>query len=232
MQEEYFADTALIIAAGGSNRRFGPGRNKLLLSLKGMPVICHALRNFLPMLDPALALVLVPAGMHEVFKKALAEGGIPPEVRVETGGESRQESVMNGLRALPEKAEYVAVQDGARPFTSAEILKACLISARRRGSGIAAHKVTDTIKVANPDGQVTSTPDRNTLWASETPQVFKTSLIREAYEKVIRENRETTDDAQVLESTGHPVYLVPHQENNRKITFAHDLDNSADHGSR
>lgn len=223
MEQVYYADTALIIAAGGTSRRFGTGENKLLRELNGLPVICHALKNLLPVLDPDLVVVLVPEGNEAQFRRAFAAGSVPTQINIAKGGHTRQESVLNGLRKLPGQAQYVAIQDGARPFTSVELLRACLNSARKHGSGIAARKVTDTIKIAEPDGRVVSTPDRDTLWATETPQVFETRLIRDAYEDAVRKNLHTTDDAQVAEMAGHDVYLVAHQEDNRKITFARDL---------
>lgn len=223
MEQVDYTDTALIIAAGGTSRRFGTGENKLLRQLNGLPVICHTLKNFLSVLNPDMVVVVVPEGNEEQFRRAFAAGAVPDQIDVEKGGYTRQESVLNGLRELPERAQYVAIQDGARPFTSVELLTACLKSARQHGSGVAARKVTDTIKIAEPGGRVVSTPDRDTLWATETPQVFKTRLIHDAYEKAVRKNLHTTDDAQVAELAGHDVYLVAHYEDNRKITFVHDL---------
>lgn len=225
-QSPVYQNTALLIAAGGSSSRFGTGQNKLLLPLDGTPIICHALRNLLPVINPALAYIMAPAGSHDEFRNALDQGGIPKAVKIVGGGATRQQSVLNGLRALPVNVKWVAIQDGARPFTSATLLSACLESTFRHGSGIAAHKVTDTVKIAAPDGKVISTPDRDTLWATETPQVFALDLILPAYERAEKEGWQTTDDAQVAELAGCKVYLVPHQENNRKITYARDLDDN------
>jgi 2-C-methyl-D-erythritol 4-phosphate cytidylyltransferase len=217
-------DVGLVIAASGQSRRFGAGKNKLLCLLDGLPVFCHCLRNFLPGLDPANIVLSVSAELEGEFHRALQAAGLPSEIRLVLGGASRQESVFRGLQALPASVEIVAVQDAARPHTTLELLRSCVESARERGSGVAAHKVTDTIKVADKKGLVRATPERATLWAAETPQVFRRELLERAYRRVFANGQEVTDDAQAVELLPAPVYLVPHQANNAKITYPADLN--------
>lgn len=219
---ELLADCGLIVAAGGSSSRFGHG-NKLLMDLAGLPVFCHCLRAFLPLLPAGRAVLVVPAASEPLFAAALAAAGWGERVRLVPGGASRQASVQAGLAALPAAATIVAVQDAARPLATAELLARCVASARACGSGVAAHRVVDTIKAATAEGAVTATPDRRALWAAETPQVFRRDWLAAAYELVARDGLEVTDDAQAVQLAGHPVQLVESQQDNLKITRAADL---------
>ncbi len=219
---ELLSDCGLIVAAGGSSSRFGQG-NKLLMDLAGLPVFCHCLRAFLPLLPAGHAVLVVPVASEPLFAAALAAAGWSGCVRLVHGGTSRQASVQAGLAMLPAAATIVAVQDAARPLVTAELLARCVASARACGSGVAAHRVVDTIKAATVAGEVMATPDRRALWAAETPQVFRREWLDAAYDLVAREGLEVTDDAQAVQLAGHPVQLVESQQDNLKITRAADL---------
>ena len=218
-REPLFDDVGLIVAAAGESRRFGGHLNKLLVALEDVPVVCHCLRNFASVVPPEMTVLVVPAEAQQQFRRALATHGIPDTVGIVTGANTRQESVWRGLQALPSAAAFAVVHDAARPFCPADLLRKCIASARLRGSGVAATPVTDTIKVAEPNGRVLRTPERARLWAAETPQVFEISLLRDAYTHVRRQNQQVTDDAQAVECYGEAVYLVPHKILNRKITY-------------
>ena len=222
-KDESFNDTGLIVAAAGSGSRFGGKENKLLQDLSGLPVICHTLKNLLHNIDPENSILLVPPGLEEDFRQVISQINKEESITVLPGGACRSETVLKGLRTLPPNVKIAAIQDGARPFTSAALLYKCVVSAREKGSGVAARRVTDTIKRATNEGCVIDTPDRATLWAAETPQVFQRNLIQQAYETATANQLAVTDDAQVLEAAGHKVYLVEHNENNRKITYKQDL---------
>ena len=218
-----FEDVGVVVAAAGSATRFGGGRNKLLCELNGLPVVCHCLKTFLH--GGVLAenvVVVVPEIQNPDFRTVLDAHSLGG-VQLVNGGLARQDSVWAGINALPASVEIVAIHDAARPFTKIELLVDCVESARERGSGVAAHKVTDTVKIAKVDGQVMSTPDREILWAAETPQVFRRSLIESAYGRLALSGDRLTDDAQAVERMGGDVFLVPHESVNRKITFARDL---------
>jgi len=193
------------------------------MDLAGLPVFCHCLRAFLPLLPAGHAVLVVPAASEPLFAAALAAAGWGERVRLVPGGASRQASVQAGLAALPAAATIVAVQDAARPLVTVELLARCVVSARACGSGVAAHRVVDTIKAATAEGAVTATPDRRALWAAETPQVFRRDWLAAAYELVARDGLEVTDDAQAVQLAGHPVQLVESQQDNLKITRAADL---------
>ncbi len=219
-----FDQLGLIIAAGGSSSRFGKS-NKLFQILNDLPVFCHCLKNFLAGGTPDACLLVVPDGRQNDFQMLLYQHLplLASQIRILPGGENRMASVLAGLNALPERCRYVAVQDAARPLSSASLLQRCLDSARQTGSGVAAHRLTDTIKQAAPDGKVLKTLDRSCIWATETPQVFQTDRLLKAYQHCQNCKKNFTDDAQLLEETGIPVQLVENPLPNPKITFPDDL---------
>lgn len=167
--------------------------------------------------------VVAPAAAHTAFREAMDLAGLPGAIRLVAGGATRQESVANGLGALPRAVAIVAIQDGARPCTPAGLLAACAASAREHGSGVAAHRVTDTIKIVSADGRVSCTPDRETLMASETPQVFRRELLARGLKFVQEHGIRVTDDAQAVEVSGADVCLVLHAFDNPKVTYPGDL---------
>ena len=213
----------LILAAGGSGNRFTAGQNKLMLTWRGLPVFCHCLKNFLPLLNPAHIVLAVPTGMEPMFREQLRQAGLPDDIRIVAGGANRQDSVMNALQALPPAVTLVAVQDAARPCTTMELLARCVDSAVAHGSGVAARRVTDTVKIADAAGRIKATPDRSTLWAAETPQVYRRELLESGYARIAAAGSRITDDAQAVEALGETVYLVENSTPNLKITYPDDL---------
>jgi 2-C-methyl-D-erythritol 4-phosphate cytidylyltransferase / 2-C-methyl-D-erythritol 2,4-cyclodiphosphate synthase len=139
------------------------------------------------------------------------------------GGDTRSQSVYNGLKALPSDCEIVAIQDGARPFTTTDIIARSIHSAKEKGSGVAAIKCRDTIKVADGSGQVDSTPDRCKLWLIQTPQTFRYDMILHAYEQALETGAETTDDAAMVELEGGTVFLTEGSVDNIKLTTPEDI---------
>ncbi len=221
-QTHPYADTGVVIVAGGGGIRFGG--NKLLVDLDGMPVFMHSLQTF-ARLVPAEHIVLVTAAAaRRQFEIALADFPYARRIRLADGGATRQESVHNGLKALPETLMFSAVHDAARPFVAPELIAACIDSARTHGSGVAAHQVTDTIKVVDGQNLVVATPDRQTLCAAETPQIFRRAELLAAYDSLACRGLSVTDESAAMELAGHQVHLVVHARNNRKITYPHDLN--------
>jgi len=224
MQPQYCEKLAILIAAAGSSQRFGHG-NKLLQDLRGMPVFCHAARNFLSALSPAACILITPAAELAVFQQILRQHlpGLAEQIHCVAGGPTRAASVLAGLQAVPDSCKYIAIQDAARPFSTAELLLRCLGSARQYGSGVAAHRLTDTIKEVK-DGLVASrTLDRGQLWGTETPQVFARQLLLQSYTFADHQGISATDEAQLLELAGQPVHLVENTLPNPKITLPGDL---------
>ncbi len=210
----------LVVVAGGASRRFGKN-NKLFELLNGKSLFLHSLDNLIPAVGLPNSVLVVPNDAVELFRSKL-----PPSVKglnLVTGGDERSASAFKGILALPPEVNYVAIQDAARPFASASLLETCFQVAIKCGGAIAAHRVTDTIKVASQDGFIQETPDRSTLWAAETPQVFRRDWIAEAYTRCIQNKIHVTDDAQAVQFLGHPVRLVENNACNMKITYPAEL---------
>lgn len=215
-----FPEAGLVVAAGGGSRRFGE-RNKLLELLGDVPVFVHCLRRLGSVIPPERTVLVVPQAERDTFAAVLESQGLP--IRLVAGGDSRPASVLAGLRALPVEVTLAAVQDAARPFTTAELLEQCLLSARTHGSGVAARTITDTVKTVDEQEFVLTTPDRATLRATETPQVFPRAKLIAAYRSCIEQGILPSDEAQACESLGQPVHLVVHDAANPKLTYTSDL---------
>ena len=211
----------LIVAAGGSSSRFGG--NKLFERVNGRPVFIVCLQNLLPSVGIDNAVLVVPVDLREEYRAILNEFSLG-SLRLADGSADRAASVRSGLAALPHELDYVAIQDAARPLTTPDLLRRCHEAALAFGASVAAHRVTDTIKVADGEGFAISTPDRSTLWAAETPQTFRRSLLEDAYRQCAAQGIAVTDDAQAVQLIGHRVKLVENQEPNIKITYRQDLE--------
>jgi 2-C-methyl-D-erythritol 4-phosphate cytidylyltransferase len=214
--------TAIVLAAGRSTR-MGGGPNKQFIELLGKPIICYSLAAFeLCGAVDAVILVRRPDCAQQA-EEVVREFGFQKVVAVTDGGVERQNSVWNGLEKCDPLTEIVAVHDGARPLVTPALIQATITSARTFGTGIAATKVVDTIKEANEDRTVIRTVDRTKLWAVQTPQTARLSILREAYRKVFQEQALVTDEAAAVESLGQKVHLVETSFLNLKITTPSDL---------
>lgn len=210
---------AVIVAAGTSNRM--QGTDKILYLLGGEPLICHTIRAFerLALIDQIVIVTredliaeIMTLCERYSFKKVAA---------IVPGGASRTESVMKGLDHVP-TANFVAVHDGARPFVTDEIIKNTVEKAFEVYAAAPAVPVKDTIKIAY-GGVVTHTPDRATLFAVQTPQVFDYDLLRGALSKALNEKTPVTDDCSAVEAVGMSVCLTAGSDENIKITTPTDL---------
>lgn len=212
-----------IILGGGSGRRMRSDLNKVFLPLRGIPAIVRAIAPFTGFC--AGAVVVAAADEVEDMQAILAKYGMGRFVKaVVPGGSERQYSVYNGLKALPEDAEYVLIHDGARALVTEAVIGRALESVEQHGSGVAAIPVVDTIKRAAPDGLVQETPDRASLYAIQTPQSFRMDVLMAAHEKAREDGFLGTDDASLLEHAGIPVYLSEGDRENLKLTTPTDLE--------
>ena len=214
-----------VIPAAGSGSRMGLGYNKALMPIGGRAmarVTCDRL-----MASGRFEGAVVVAGRDDADALKRAFEGADYRVAFAMGGETRQASVLNGLRALPEGVNFAAVHDAARPFVSDEIINAVVDSALSAGSGVACTPVTDTIKRVS-GGRVT-TPPRAELRAVQTPQVFRLDELISALEMCARENIAVTDEAQAIEIAGGNPVLVETREGakNRKVTYMSDISQTA-----
>jgi 2-C-methyl-D-erythritol 4-phosphate cytidylyltransferase len=227
--------SAIIVAAGkgvrmgAGLRRAGKasatqaGADKLFLEVAGRPVVAHTWLRF----DEAKCIdeiiLVVRDGMQEAFKELAAKFLFKKPFRIVGGGAERQDSVWNGLEALPPTAEIVAIHDAARPCTSGELIAATVKAADETGAAVAAQPVTDTIKESADGKLIRFTLDRSLLWAVQTPQTFRVEVIRRALTEARRRKLVFTDDTAACELIGQPVRLVSSIAPNPKITVAGDL---------
>ena len=170
--------TSAIIAAAGLSRRFGGEVTKQMTELCGVPLLVHTLKAY-EQADCIHEIVIV-AREDEIpfWEKLCADHGISKVSRIVKGGETRQESVLNGLEATSPESRFVAIGDGARCLITPEQITEVCHAAYKYHAATAAHRATDTVKLANKRGFIESTTDRDTVWLAGTPQVFKTSLYR------------------------------------------------------
>lgn len=215
-------DIGVVLAAGGQSRRFGSG-NKLLAELSGEPVVIRSLRCFTSLVLPAHVILVVSEECSDVFENLLANYGLK-DIRMISGGHRRQDSVLNGLLALPRDIEVVLVHDAARPFVTRSAIEKCIDMTRHHRAALLAHRLIETVKDVGHDGLTRKTLDRQTLWAAETPQgAWKNDLIR-AITYANDAGVETTDEAQALELIGIAAAVVENRTPNPKLTNAADLE--------
>lgn len=208
---------AAVIVASGSSRRMG--FDKLSAELHGKPVLAHTVAAFMRAEGISRVVVVCP---EERFRLLEDEDFLKPLDRVD-GGEHRQHSVANGLALLGEEDLLVAVHDGARPLIRPESIDACIEAARKYGAATLAHAVTDTLKKADAEGFSRASVDRTNLWAMETPQVFRTSLLRRAYAGILERQTIVTDEVSVVEAMGISTKLIVSDFPNPKITVPADI---------
>lgn len=211
-----------VVLGGGSGKRMGAGQNKVFLPVGGVPAIIRSIRAFQGLCRGAVA--VIASGEESQLKALIEQYGLSSFVlAIVPGGKERQDSVWNGLNALPDDAQYVLIHDGARALVTEQVIRDSLKSAQQHGSGVAAVPVVDTIKRAAADGRVLETPDRASLYAMQTPQTFRLSLIRQAHAIARQDGFLGTDDASLLEHAALPVYLSMGQRENLKLTTPVDL---------
>lgn len=215
--------TSAIIAAAGLSERFGGNVTKQMQELCGIPVLVHTLKAYEA--TDCIHEIIIVARRDEIeyWENVCREFGISKVSKIVKGGETRQESVAKGLEAVSDASKFVAIADGARCLTTPdEITKVCR-SAYKYKAATAAHKTTDTVKVADKKGFIDSTADRETVWFAQTPQVFKTKLYRAASVVAAEKSFEGTDDNSLVEFIDHPIRLVECSAQNIKITTYDDL---------
>jgi 2-C-methyl-D-erythritol 4-phosphate cytidylyltransferase len=210
-------NTAIIVAAG-SGKRFGSETPKQFLEISGKPLIIHTLERFqsCPMID-RIILVLPP----EKAENFPPNPSIPKLFKVVAGGKTRAESVLNGLKNVPQATEIVAVHDGARPLVSAAEISNCVEKAKETGAAILVAPVTDTIKEI-ADGKILQTIDRNQLRRALTPQCFRFDILQRAFESADL-SESATDESFLVEKLGVAVSIVEGSAKNIKVTTQEDL---------
>lgn len=221
-----------IVLAAGVGKRMQAKTAKQYIELEGKPIVWYSLNAFnqSPLVDEIV--MVVGADEIEFVRSNLVEKYDFGKVKaVVEGGAERYLSVWEGLKAADE-ASYILIHDGVRPFVTEEIISDTLAAAKEYGACVAAMPVKDTVKISDEEGFAIQTPNRKTVWAVQTPQVFEKELIVKAYgslvdglEELQAQGVEITDDAMVVEyMTGQKVKLVPASYKNIKITTPEDLN--------
>lgn len=209
--------SAVIVAAGMAQRMCGI--DKMMTPLGGVPLLLRTLRAIAAS-EKITDIIIVTRKELVQEARELCEQDAKRICAVVAGGSSRAESVLRGLEAV--RTELVAIHDGARPLVSMRVIEEVIAAAEKYGAAAPAIPVHDTIKVAQ-NGIVAQTPDRSTLFAVQTPQVFRTEAIRTALQAALEKNLPLTDDCSAMEAAGYPVHLTAGEEENLKITVPSDL---------
>jgi 2-C-methyl-D-erythritol 4-phosphate cytidylyltransferase len=206
---------SVIITAGGTSSRYG-SKNKLLEEINGKTVLEETVSKFTDFEE--IDEIIIPANVSII--EQIKEIFTSPLIKITEGGDTRQGSVYNALKLV--KNDYVLIHDGARPLIRRDIIAATISATIDKGAVSVMTKTTDTIKEVDSTGKVVKTIDRTKLYNTQTPQGFKTDLIRKAHSKLQGGNY--TDDSSMLEELGKPVYIVNGSYTNIKITTKSDLD--------
>jgi 2-C-methyl-D-erythritol 4-phosphate cytidylyltransferase len=215
-------NTAVIVAAG-KGTRMGANVDKLWLEVAGRPVVAHTWKQFNDAACIHEIIVVAREGMQEHFAELAVKFAFKKTFRIVAGGAERQDSVWNGLAAVAPNTEIVAIQDAARPCTTAELIAATIQAAQETGAAVAAQPVADTIKETDDGKTISRTVDRSKLWSVQTPQTFRVDVIRRAIATAREKKLILTDDTAACELIGQPVRLVKSTSPNPKVTVPADL---------
>jgi len=223
--------TVAVVLAAGAGKRMHSDVQKQYLLLRDRPVIYYALKTFQDSFIDEIVLV-VGLGEIEYCQREIVEKYHFSKVgKIVEGGRERYHSVANGLKAVTGEG-YVFIHDGARPFLTEEILLRSYEAVKEHHACVVGMPVKDTIKIVDVNRFAKMTPNRETVWQVQTPQVFTIALAKEAYDRLLIKEQELqaqgiriTDDAMVVETLlDHPVKLVEGSYENIKITTPEDLN--------
>lgn len=215
-----------VVLAAGQGKRMKSKVQKQFLLIKEKPVLYYTLNAFEE--SPLISDIILVTGKDEIEycqQEIVDKYNFEKVRKIVAGGKERYHSVHNGIQAI-DRADYVLIHDGARPFVDGEMIERVCEAVKVHKACVVGMPVKDTIKIADEKGFAAQTPDRRKVWQIQTPQTFEYNLIKEAYEKLLANEPEgITDDAMVVETmTNHEVKLVEGSYRNIKITTPEDLD--------
>ena len=213
-----------IILAGGKGKRMGASVSKQFIELKGKPIIYYTIKKFEENKNIDNIVVVLPPDEVSYFKEEILKKYSLKIDKIVLGGTERQDSVYNALKSIADtETDIVLIHDGARPFISNRIINDGIKYANEYGAAAPGVMPKDTIKVKNENNFSINTPDRSSLVAIQTPQVFKYKEILKCHEKVKVNQEVVTDDTMVVEKYGYKVYLYEGEYTNIKVTTPEDL---------
>ena len=218
---EKSADTSVILVCAGNASRMG-GVNKILMPLNSSTVIGVCLSKFQECPDVAEIIIVTKQENFQPIQEIAENLNITKLSHITEGGDTRQKSVMQGLKLVSKDSAYIAVHDGARPLVKTEHISKVIQDARVFGGATLGVPVKDTIKTVD-DGLITDTPPRASLWITQTPQVFKKRLYFEAVDFALEHNLDFTDDCQLVEAVGGKICMTRGDYTNIKITTPEDI---------
>lgn len=211
----------MLIPAAGSGSRMKAGKNKLLIELEGESLIYWTLKSILSSSSISWVGIIGQPKDKELLLNSVKN--FSNQVKWINGGETRQESVFNGLNSLPKDAKKVLIHDGARCLINPELINKCAAELEKNEAVILATKVTDTIKIVDNKGFIKETPNRQYLWAAQTPQGFLVDSLKKAHKMAIDKNWIVTDDASLFEMLNWKVKIIEGNYSNIKVTSPIDL---------
>ena len=222
--------TTAIVLAGGSGKRMNSDVKKQFLQIHEKPLLYYALKAFEDSFIDSIILVASEEDMEHCQKEIVEKYHFHKVEKIVSGGKERYHSVANGVLAA-EECDYIFIHDGARPFVTQEMLERLLEAVKKTNACVAGMPVKDTIKIANAERYIETTPKRDLVWMIQTPQVFSYDLISKAYTTLLKEEHSLiekgisiTDDAMVVETLlGEKVKLVEGSYKNIKITTPEDI---------
>lgn len=213
-----------VIVAGGKGTRMNMGINKLYLDIKGRAILARTLDVFFACDSIDEVILVIGKDDEELCReKVMNRVNICKPFKLVIGGKERRDSVYNGIANMNKDSDIVVIHDGARPFITKDFIEESIKQAKIYGAVTLGVPAKDTIKIVGEDGFITSTPDRSCLWLTQTPQTFATNIIVQAYEFGCRNKIAATDDAMLVEKTGHKVKMIEGTYDNIKITTPEDM---------
>ena len=217
-------NVSAIIVAGGQGTRMAGDRRKQYLSLAGIPILTRTLMVF-ARCDAVNQIILVVPGDDIDFCREyiLEPAGLSLRIVLIAGGERRQDSVYNGLKAVEPKSGIVVIHDGVRPFVKNEQIVDCIAGAREYGGCILGLPAYETLKQVDASERIIQTLRRDDVWLAQTPQAFRHDLIRKAHDRARKQGDAATDDASLVERLGVGVKILKGSRSNIKITVKEDL---------
>jgi 2-C-methyl-D-erythritol 4-phosphate cytidylyltransferase len=207
-----------IIVAGGKGTRIKSAVPKQFLELSGKPILMHTIQAFLDYSSSIEVVLVLPSDDIERWEELCRVHNFNPPFQTVIGGETRFQSVRNGLEKVPEGC-LVAIHDGVRPLVSSDIIGASFRLASVHGSAVTAVRLKESLRITDQDN--TKAVDRSKYRMIQTPQTFTSTMIKKAYR--VKEEVSMTDDASVAEHSGHVISLFEGSYENIKITTPEDL---------
>ncbi len=214
------SEVNIIITCGGSSQRMG--FNKLLYPLGDKPVILHTLERLDGLENVSRIILSVGKSFLKEIDELISGKSFNTDIVAVVGGETRQQSVANALSAVTDGCCWLCIHDGARPFVKRQTVYGCLEGAKETGAAVACVAVKDTVKTAK-NGKVVQTPERDTLFAAQTPQVLSLPLYKTALDSAMSAGRICTDDVSLCESIGVMPKITPGDYSNIKLTTEEDI---------